>query len=149
MKRWLLYLAAAWTFFVLTWWVCGRLLMTDEKRVLLQIETLSRLVESGNLLSLDNAIAADYRDDWDNDKRTLMLAVRALRQQYRDIEIHRGRAVVRIAGDAATADFRAHVIGRAANDTRTEGERGDYRLTFRRIEGDWKLSGVTRREPAP
>jgi hypothetical protein len=149
MKRWLFYLAAAWTFFALTWWVCGRLLMTDEKRVLLQIETLSRLVESGNLLSLDNAIAADYRDDWGNDKRTLMLAVRALRQQYRDIEIHRSRAVVRIAGNIATADFHAHVTGRAANDTRAEGERGDYRITFRRIAGDWKLSGVTRREPTP
>jgi hypothetical protein len=149
MKRWLFYLAAAWTFFALTWWICGRLLMTDEKRVLLQIETLSRLVESGNLLSLDNAITAGYRDDWDNDKRTLMLAVRALRQQYRDIEIHRGRAVVRIAGDTATADFRAHVTGRATNDTRIEGERGDYRLAFRHIERDWKLSGVTRKEPAP
>ena len=40
MKRWLYYIAAAWAFFALTWWVCERLLMTDDKRVLLQIETL-------------------------------------------------------------------------------------------------------------
>jgi hypothetical protein len=149
MKRWLLCIAAAWAFFALTWWVCGRLLMSDEKRVLLQIETLARLVESGNLFTLDNAIARDYRDDWDNDKSTLLLAVRALRQQYRDIEIHVGRAVVRVTGDAATADFRACVTGRAADDTRIEGERGDYCLAFRRVEKEWKLSRVTRKEPAP
>ncbi|MCX6907793.1 MAG: hypothetical protein NTY01_07100, partial [Verrucomicrobia bacterium] len=63
MKRWLLYIAAAWAFFALTWWVCERLLMTDEKRVLLQVETLARLVENGSLFTLDDAIAADYRDD--------------------------------------------------------------------------------------
>lgn len=149
MKRWLLYIAAAWAFLALTWWVCERLLMSDEKRVLLQVETLARLVESGNLFTLDDAIAADYRDDWDNDKRTLLLAVRALRQQYREIEIHVGRAVVRVAGDTATADFRAHVTGRAADDTRTEGERGEYRLTFRRVEKAWKLSSVTRKDRTP
>ncbi|MCX6898119.1 MAG: nuclear transport factor 2 family protein [Verrucomicrobia bacterium] len=149
MKRWLLYIAAAWAFLALTWWVCERLLMSDEKRVLLQVETLARLVESGNLFTLDDAIAADYRDDWENDKRTLMLAVRALRQRYRDLEIHLGRAIVRASGDTATADLRARVTGRADGDTQTEGERGEYRLTFRRVEKEWKLSRVARKEPAP
>ncbi|MFA5191128.1 MAG: hypothetical protein WC740_10390 [Verrucomicrobiia bacterium] len=149
MKRWFFYIAAAWAFFALTWWVCERLLMTDEKRVLLQIESLARLVESGNLFTLDDAIAPDYRDDWDNDRRTLLLAVRALRQHYRDPEVHLGRAIVRVNNEDATADLSAHVTGRVAGDTRVEGERGEYRLTFRRLEKEWKLRGVTRKEPAP
>jgi len=147
MKRWLLYIAAAWAFLALTWWVCERLLTSDEKRVLLQIETLARLVESGNLFTLDDAIAADYRDDWDNDRRTLLLAVRALRQRYRDIDIHLGRATVRVNGDTATADLRATVTGRADDDSRFEGEKGEFQLAFRRGEGEWKLSRVTRKEP--
>lgn len=149
MKRWFLYIAAAWTFFALTWWVCERLLMTDEKRVVLQIESLARRVESGNLFTLDDAIAPDYRDDWDNDRRTLLLAVRALRQHYRDLEIHLGRAIVRVNHDDATANLSAHVTGRVAGDIREEGERGEYRLAFRRVEKEWKLRGVTRKEPAP
>jgi hypothetical protein len=149
MKRWFFYIAAAWAFFALSWWVCERLLMTDEKRVLRQIESLARHVESGSLLTLDDAIAADYRDDWDNDRRTLILAVRGLRQRYRNLEIHLGRASVRVNNDDATADFRASVTGRAAGETQVEGERGEYRLTFRRVEKEWKLRGVTRKEPAP
>jgi hypothetical protein len=149
MKRWLLCIAAAWAFLALAWWVCGRLMMTDEARVLIRIETLARLVESGNLFALDDAIAADYRDDWDNDRSTLLLAVRALRQRYGDLEIRRGRAVVRVHGDTATADLRARVTGRASGDTQAEGEHGEFQLTFRRVGQEWKLSRVARKEPAP
>ena len=149
MKRWLLYIAAAWAFFALTWWVCERLLMTDEKRVLLQIETLRQAAESGNLFVLEDAIASDYHDDRDNDKRTLLFAVRALRQQYHNLEIHVGRASVRVTGDTATADLRARVIGRADEDVRLEGESGDYRLAFRRMDKEWKLTGVMRRDSTP
>ncbi len=149
MKRWLYYIAAAWAFFALTWWVCERLLMTDEKRVLLQIETLRQAAESGNLFVLEDAIASDYHDDRDNDKRTLLFAVRALRQQYHNLEIHVGRAAVRVAGATATADLRARVIGRSDEDARLEGESGDYRLAFRRVDKEWKLSGVTRRDSTP
>lgn len=149
MKRWLLYIAAAWAFFALTCWVCGRLLMTDEKRVLLQVAALARLVESGSLLALDEAIARDYRDDWDNDKGSLQLAVRALRQRYRDLKIHLGRVTVCVGGDTATADLRARVTGRAGDGTPTEDERGEFQLTFRRIEKEWKLSRVTHKEPVP
>ena len=149
MKRWFVCIAAAWAFLALTWWVCERLLMTDEKRVLWQIEALARLAESGNLFTLSDAIASDYRDDWDNDKQTLLIAVRALRQHYRDLEIHVGRAMVRVAGDTAAAEVRASVTGRADDDSRIEGERGEYRLAFRRVEKEWKLSGVAHKEQAP
>ena len=149
MKRWLLYIAAAWAFFALTCWVCGRLLMTDEKRVLLQVAALARLAESGHLFTLDDAIAADYRDDWSNDKPTLLIAVRALRQRYRDLKIHLGRITAHVSGDIATADLPARVTGRAVDDAQTEIEGGEFRLTFRRVEKDWKLSRVARKEPAP
>ena len=149
MKRWFFYIAAAWAFFALTWWICERLLMTDEKRVLLQIETLRQAAESGNLFVLGDAIASDYHDDRDNDKRTLLFAVRALRQRYHNLEIHVGRAVVRVTGDTATADLRARVTGRSDEDARPEGESGEYRLAFRRVDKEWKLSGVTRRDAAP
>lgn len=150
MKRWLLYIVAAWAFFALTWWVCERLLMTDEKRVLLQIETLRQAAESGNLFVLEDAIASDYRDDQDNDKRTLIFSVRALRQHYHNLGIHIvGRTLVRVAGDTATADLRARVTGRADDDTRIEGGSGDYRLTFRRVDKEWKLTGVTHRDATP
>lgn len=148
MKRWLLCIAGAWAFLALAWWVCERLWVTDETRVLLQIEKLARHVESGSLFTLGDAVAADYRDDWGNDRGALVVAVRALRQRYRDIRVHLGRATVRVAGATATADLRASVTG-LVDDGRAEGERGEFQLAFRRVEKAWKLSRVTQKEPAP
>jgi SnoaL-like domain len=149
MKRWLIYLAAALAFFVLAWWISERLLMTEEKRVLLQIESLRKAAESGNLLALQEAIASDYHDDRDNDRSTLLFAVRALHQRYRDLQIRLGRAVIHVTGETATADLYARVTGFSEDDARLERESGDYRLSFRRVEKAWKLTGVARRESAP
>ncbi len=150
MKRWLLYILAAWAFFALAWWVCERLLMTDEKRVLLQIETLRQTAESGSLFGLEAAVASDYRDDWGNDRRTLLFSIRSLRQHYHDFGIHiTGRTLVRVAGDTATADLRARVTGRGEDDTRLEGANGDYHLTFGRLDKEWKLTGVMHRDVTP
>ena len=98
---------------------------------------------------LEDVIASDYHDDRDNDKRTLLFAVRALRRQYHNLEIHVGRAAVRVTGDTATADLRARVTGRSVEDAQLEGESGEYRLAFRRVDKEWKLTGVMRRDSTP
>ncbi|MCX7825946.1 MAG: nuclear transport factor 2 family protein [Verrucomicrobiae bacterium] len=147
MKRWLLLILGAWALFGVTWWVFGRLLMTEEKRVIRQIDLMRRCIETGRLLTLQDCIAPDYRDDeWDLDRRSLIAAVAALRREYSNLDLRIERVFVRVKGDTAEAELRGSATGTRTGELRKEIEAGEYLFVFRKLDKVWKLSRVTKKK---
>jgi len=147
MKRWLLIILSAWALFGLTWWVVERLLMTDEKRVIKQIDLMRRYIETGRLLTLQDCIAPDYRDDeWDLDRRTLIAAIATLRREYSNLDLRIERIVVRVKGDTAEADLRGTATGTRPGSLREQIESGNYLFGFQKLDKVWKLNRIAKKE---
>jgi len=147
MKRWLLLILGAWALFGLTWWVVERLLVTEEKRIIKQIDLMRRCIETGRLLTLQDCVAPDYRDDeWNFDRRSLIGAIATLRREYSNLNLRIERVVVRVKGDTAEADVRGSATGTRPGELHREIERGDFLFGFQRLDKVWKLSRITRKE---
>lgn len=144
MKKWILVIAGAWAFLLLTIWLFESVFITEEKRVLRRVEELRLAAEAGKMMKLADYIAGDYRDDYDMDKRGVLGAISGLRREYSDLALHIERASARVKGDDAEADVR----GRAANRMELI-ERGDFTLSFHKADGEWKLTRVARKGKPP
>ncbi len=143
MKQWILIIVGAWAFLLLTLWVFEYALMTEEKRVLRRVEELRLAAETGKMMKLSDYIAGDYRDDYDLDKRGVLGAVSSLRREYPSLSLHVERITARVKDDRAEADVR----GRAVNGMELI-ERGDFILGFRKVDKEWKLRRLTKKEKA-
>jgi hypothetical protein len=141
MKKWIPVIAGAWGFLLLTLWLFEYALMTEEKRVLRRVEELRVAAETGKMMKLGDYISGDYRDDYDLDKRGVLGAVSGLRREYPDLSLHVERASARVKEGEAEADVR----GRAANRMELI-ERGDFILSFRKMDKEWKLTRITKKE---
>lgn len=141
MKKWILVIAGAWVFLLLTLWLFEYALMTEEKRVLRRVEELRLAAETGKMMKLSDYIASDYRDDYDMDKRGVLGAISGLRREYPDLSLHIERASVRVKEGEAEADVR----GRAVNRMELI-ERGEFVLSFRKIDKEWKLIRLAKKE---
>ena len=85
---------------VAVWWIWQRVFVSDETRIRLQLFTMTRAVEQGNLLRLEGVIADDYSDDaLVMDKSSLLGAVRAYRQATRGLFIHLSDDTVMVEDD--------------------------------------------------
>lgn len=140
MKKWILVIAGAWAFLLLTIWLFERVFITEEKRVLRRVEELRMAAEAGKMMKISDYISSDYRDDYDMDKRGVLGAIAGLRREYPDLVLHIERATARVKGDEAEADVR----GRATNRMELI-ERGDFSLSFHRVDGDWKLTRIAKK----
>jgi hypothetical protein len=141
MKKWILVIAGAWVFLLLTLWLFEYALMTEEKRVVRRVEELRLAAETGKMMKLSDYIASDYRDDYDMDKRSVLGAISGLRREYSDLSLHIERASARVKEGEAEADVR----GRAVNRMELI-ERGDFILSFRKIDKQWKLTRLAKKE---
>jgi hypothetical protein len=149
MKRWLLIILGAWALFGLTWWVVERVLMTEEKRIIKQIDLMRRCIETGRLLTLQDCIAPDYHDDWDQDRRTIIGGINWLRREYSNLDLRIERVVVRVKGNTAEADLRGSATGTRSGALREQIEGGDYLFGFQKLNKVWKLSRITKKEKRP
>ena len=124
------------------WWIWRRVFVSDETRIRLQLVSMTRAVETGNLLRLEDAIAADYSDDRGLDKSTLLGGIGAYRQQYDRLFIHLSDVTVTIEPDhqKAQAVFMAKVLAKPKGSvTETEMFNDRFRLHFRKTDQGWKL----------
>jgi hypothetical protein len=144
MKKWMLIIAGAWAFLLLTIWLFESVFITEEKRVLRRVEELRMAAEAGKLMKISDYIASDYRDDYDMDRRGVLGAISGLRREYPDLALHVERASARVKGDDADADVR----GRATHRMELI-ERGDFTLSFHKVDGDWKLTRILRKGKPP
>jgi ketosteroid isomerase-like protein len=126
----------------LGWWIWQRVFVSDETRIRLQLVSMTRAVEQGNLLRLEGAIASDYSDDAGLDKTSLLGGVRAFRQQHNALFIHLSDVRVDVEDDhqKAQAVFVAKVMVKpkdGAGETQLFSDR--FRLFFRKTDQGWKL----------
>jgi len=124
------------------WWIWRRVFVSDESWIRLQLFSMTRAVEQGNLLRLAGTIADDYSDSLGMDKSTLLGAVRSYRQQHEGLFVHLSDVTVTVEGDhrKAQAVFVAKVLVKpkgGADETQLFSDR--FRLFFRKIDQGWKL----------
>lgn len=124
------------------WWIWSRVFVSDEARIRVQLLSMTRSVEQGSLLRLEDAIANDYQDDLGADKSTLLGGVRAYRQQYDGLFIHLSDVTVTVEPDhqKAQAAFVAKVMAKpkgGGGETQLFSDR--FRLFFRKTDQGWKL----------
>ena len=127
---------------VFGWWIWQRVFVSDETRIRLQLVSMTRAVEQGNLLRLEDAIASDYSDDVGLDKSSLLGGVRAFRQQHDGLFIHLSDVRVDVESDhqKAQAVFVAKVVVKPKSgmgETQLFSDR--FRLFFRKTDQGWKL----------
>jgi len=125
----------------LAWWAWQRLFVSDETRLRLQLGSMTRAVEQGNVLKLEGTIAADYSDDSGLDKSTLLGAVSSYRQQHDGLFIHLSDVEVKVEPDheKATVVFIAKVMARPKGGGETQLVSDRFRLYFRKTDQGWKL----------
>ena len=125
------------------WWIWQRVFVSDETRIRLQLVSMTRAVEQGNLLRLEGAIASDYSDDFGLDKSSLLGGVRALSPATRGLvhsPFRRDASTVEADHQKAQAVFVAKVVVKpkgGAGETQLFSDR--FRLFFRKTDQGWKL----------
>ena len=138
--KWIRLLLAI-TVLALAWWAWQRLFVSDETRLRLQLGSMTRAVEQGNVLKLEGTIAADYSDDSGLDKSTLLGAVSSYRQQHDGLSIHLSDVEVKVEPDheKAAVVFIAKVMARPKGGGETQLVSDRFRLYFRKTDQGWKL----------
>lgn len=145
--KWLLRIAAVVIVALVIWKVWQRVFVTDETRIKKQLTVMESAVEKGKLLSLSDAVAADYSDDWGMDKSMLLGGVSSFRSQYDAIFIHLSDLTVTVDPDhqKGQAVFIAKVLAKAKGSLSESEIRSErFRLYFRKNDDGWKLTGSNR-----
>lgn len=143
--KWLLRIAAVVIIALVLWQVWQRMFVTDETRIKKQIAVMENAVEKGKLLSLSDAVAADYSDDWGMDKSMLLGGLSSFRSQYDAIFIHLSDLTVTVDPDhqKGQAVFIAKVLAKAKGSLSESEVRAErFRLYFRKNDSTWKLIRV-------
>jgi len=141
--KWLFRLWIVALFAFAAWKTFQWLVVTDEMRVRRQISVMTTAVEKGSLLTLSDALADDYSDDWSMDKATLPGAVQMFRAQYDAVFIHLSDLTVTVDPDhqKAQAVFIAKVLAKAKGSISESEIRSErFRLYFRKTDSGWKLT---------
>jgi hypothetical protein len=141
--KWLFRIGVAALIAFVLWRAWQWLFVTDEMRIKRQISVMTRAVEKGSLLTLSDALADDYHDDWSMDKSTLPGAVQVFRAQYDAVFIHLSDLTVTVDPDhqKAQAVFIAKVLAKAKGSISESEVRSDrFRLYFRKTDSGWKLT---------
>ena len=140
--KWLKRIAVVAVLVLAGWWVRERFFISDETRIKRALDAMVKAVETGNMVGLSDGIAADYTDDRDLDRGTLVAMVHSYRLQQQAIFIFLTEMKVEVEADHHTAQ-----VGLIANilikpkggaDTHMDGER--FRLYFRKDDRSWKLT---------
>jgi hypothetical protein len=124
------------------WWVWQRFFVTDETRIRLQLVSMARAVEQGNVLRLDGTIASDYSDDFGMDKSTLLAGIAQYRQQHDGLFIHLSDVQIEVQPDHKRA--RALLIAKVVSKSKSGQTESDlfsdrFRLFFRNTNQGWQL----------
>jgi ketosteroid isomerase-like protein len=140
--KWLMRVVVVGIAAFVLWQVWQRVFVTDETRIKKQIAVMENAVEKGKLISLSDAIAADYSDDWGMDKSMLLGGVSSFRAQYDAIFIHLSDLTVTVDPDhqKGQAVFIAKVLAKAKGSLSESEVRSErFRLYFRKNDAGWKL----------
>ena len=127
------------------WWAWQRFFVSDETRIRLQLVTMARAVEQGNILKLEGAIATDYTDDFGMDKSTLLAGIAQYRQQHDGLFIHLSDIQIEVQPDHQKA--RALLIAKVVSKSKSGATESDlfsdrFRLFFRNNDRHWQLIRV-------
>lgn len=126
---------------VLGWFLWQRIFVTDEQRVKRVLSTMTRAVETGNLLKLEDSIAQDYSDDFGFDKSTILAGVKQFRAQHDALLILVSELQVEVATNQAQAVFIAKILAKpkgSLQETEVRAER--LRLMFHKTDAGWKMT---------
>jgi hypothetical protein len=140
--KWLFRIALAGIVAVLLWQVWQRFFVSDETRIRRALAEMTRAVEQGNLVRLEGYIAADYHDDHELDKASLLAASRSVRGQYTGVLILLSDITVEVQPDRreAKAVFIAKALAsRQGGIPDTELFTDRFRVYFRQADRDWKV----------
>lgn len=125
-------------------------LWSAENQVRLQSEHLVRQVEKRNWRAVENFVAADYRDDWGDDRARLMTRLRMVGRFFFDLKITASEARLRVAAPEGSwqARIQMEARGEAAAEvtSRVNSLTTPFVLHWRRESWkpwDWKLVRVT------
>ena len=141
--KWLMRLAGVALMVLLSWWLWQKIFVTDEQRIQRVISSMTRAVESGNLLKLESNIAQDYSDDFGFDKSTLLGGVRTFRVQYDGVLILISDLKITIEPDHQTAQavFIAKILAKSKGSLADSELRTDrFRLAFRKTDQGWQMT---------
>jgi len=141
--KWLIRTAGIAVLVLLGWWLWQRIFVTDEQRIQRLISSMSRAVESGNLLKLESNIAQDYNDDFGFDKSTVLGAVRSFRMQYDGVLILVSDLKITIEPDhqKAVAVFIAKILAKPKGSLADSELRSDrFRITFCKSDQGWQMT---------
>ena len=142
--KWMKRIVGVVALVLIGWWVQERFFISDETRIKQALNAMVKAVETGNMIGLSDGIAADYSDDRELDKGTLVTMVHAYRAQQQAIIIFLTEMKVEVAPDRHTAQVTliANILikPKGGADTHMDGER--FRLYFRKDDRGWKLTRV-------
>ena len=142
--KWLTRIVLVVTVVLVGWWVRERFFVSDETRIKRALDVMVKAVETGNMIGLSDSIAADYTDDRDLDKGTLVMMVHSYRVQQQAIFIFLSKMKAEVSTDHHTAQVTliANILikPKGGTDTHMDGER--FRLYFRKDDSGWKLTRV-------
>jgi len=142
--KWLTRIVVVVALVLVGWWVKERFFVSDETRIKRALDALVKAVETGNMVGLSDGIAADYSDDRDLDKGTLVAMVHGYRSQQQAIFIFLTEMKVEVEASrhAAQVTLIANILikPKGGADTHMDGER--FRLYFRKDDRGWKLARV-------
>jgi hypothetical protein len=125
-------------------------LWSAENQVRLHSEHLVHQVERRSWSAVENFVAADYHDQWNDDRPRLLSRLRLVGRFFFDLTITASDAHTEKHSDSGTWQARVQMTGRgeAASEitARVNSLTTPFRLTWRQQSWkpwDWQLVGVT------
>lgn len=123
------------------------LIKTDREQIKEQVTAMARAVDEGDIPALAEAVARDFTDGT-RDRAAFLTDVSQLLQRAQADEVKVGGFKVEVAGDRATASFRAICDWRAGNQVQ-RSVLSFWALEFARRDDGWKLIRIVSAKIGP
>jgi hypothetical protein len=132
-------LAVIFCLFVLTNLIM-KFFETEEDRLKRVIHKAKRATERENIIGLRSYISADYDDEFENSRRSLLLLAKDLFDEYKNILITIDELDMEIDGEGATALINTTVYWQEDPPDKIMYDKIKLRAFFKKIDGRWKFT---------
>ena len=118
--------------------------LTDEEQIAANLDAISRAAGERDAVSIANFMAPTFKFNGNSGMtpKELQRQLYAGMLQYRVIDMQINGVKVNVQGDVADSDGRFLLNVKSEFDSPPQPFSGDFKLKWKKVEGEWKISEV-------
>lgn len=126
---------------VILYSVISRILEGEEGRIKRLIYSTKRAIEREDLIRFISCVSFDYHDQYENDRRQILIIAKNLFNEYDNITIKITELEIELTGQSALAEIEAIGYGYRADapdEKVLEYDKARFKVRFKKEQSGWK-----------